>query len=230
VDLAYKNCIDICLKYLRFDYKRNARAYIPIESCLTQLNKVDIPGITKLYDTLFQKSSAAHLPMFGLHEAELPALTHSDQFTIFPENIMAKELYSTNGRSIVFYQSLCPLDLETGTTGSIDFLESLTECSSDQIFRSKLLQVLLNDKWDKVKWAVYGQGLIYIIYMILLSFFCIYFIDNHEFLILLFIVHILLFLYEVTQIATDFFDYWGDLWNILDQLRGFSFTIYAVLL
>ena len=229
VDLAYKNCIDICLKYIKSDYKRNPRAYVPIESCLTKLNTVDIPGITRLYDTIFQKSTSEHLPVFALHETKLPALYHAEQLVIFPENIVQKDFFASNGRSIVFYQSLCPLDLDTGTTGSIEFLESLTECPSDQIFRSTILQVLLNNKWDRVKWAVYGQGLIYILYMILLSFYCILFIDNKAFLILLFIVHALLFFYEVTQIATDFFDYWLDLYNILDQLRGLSFTVYAVL-
>ena len=43
-------------------------------------------------------------------------------------------------------------------------------------------------------------------------------------------MHVLLFLYEVIQIGTDFYDYWLDLWNILDQLRGLSFTLYCYFL
>lgn len=228
-DLAYKNCIDICLKYLKYDYKRNTRAYVPIESCLTKLNTVELPGITKIYETLFQKSSSAHLPSFCLHETELPALYHSEQLIVFPENIVPADFFSSSGRSVEFFQSLCPLDTDTGTNGSIEFLTSLTECSNDQIFRCKMLQVLLLNKWDRVKWAVYGQGMLYILYMILLSLFCIFFRESPGFLVLLFICHIFLFLYEVTQIATDFFDYWGDMWNILDQLRGFTCTIYTIL-
>ena len=229
--LAYKNCINICLKYLRSNIKKNPRAFVPIESCLTELNKIDFPEITRIYDILFQKCSAQHLPDFCLHETKLPALYHSDQLVIFPENIISNELYSSNGRSIVFFKSLCPLDLDTGTEGSIDFLQSLLECSSSEIFQSKLLQVLLLNKWDRVRWAVYGQGLLYIVYMCCLSVYCISFRYGYPgFLIFLFIIHVMLFFYEVTQIATDFLDYWGDMWNILDQLRGLSFTVYCILL
>ena len=229
-ELAYKNCINICLKYLRSNIRKNPRAYVPIESCLTKLNTLDFPEITRIYDTIFQRCNAPHLPDFCLHETKLPALYHSEQLVIFPENIVPRDMFSSNGRSIVFYKSLCPLDLDIGTEGSIEFLQSLIDCTSSEIFQSKLLQVLLLNKWDRVRWAVYGQGLLYILYMILLSLYCILFRDGHPgFLIFLFIVHVLLFLYEVTQIATDFFDYWGDMWNILDQLRGLSFTVYAVL-
>jgi hypothetical protein len=42
-------------------------------------------------------------------------------------------------------------------------------------------------------------------------------------------VHVFLFLYEVIQITTDFYDYWLDVWNILDQLRGISFTLFCFL-
>ena len=86
---------------------------------------------------------------------------------------------------------------------------------------------MLRDKWERVNWANYAQGLLYIIYLIQLSIFCIFFKEPGKFLIGLFIVHALLFLYEILQIITDFYDYWGDMWNILDQLRGISFTIYA---
>jgi WD40 repeat protein len=226
-DLAYKNCIDICLKFLRSNARNNPRAYVPIESCLTKLNTLDLPGIVKLYDILYQKSNAAHLPTFCLLETELPSLYHSDEFIIIPEKIVPSSFHSVNGRSVAFYQSMCPLDLDTGTNGSIEFLESLLD-SPEQIFRSRLLQVILNNKWDRIKWAVYGQGLLYILYMIMLSFFCVSFNQSKVFLMALFVVHVLLFLYEVTQIATGFFGYWLDLWNILDQLRGFSFTIYAI--
>jgi hypothetical protein len=229
-ELAYKNCINICLKYLRSNIKKNPRAYVPIESCLTKLNTLDFPEVIRIYDSIFQRCTAPHLPDFCLIETSLPALYHSEQLVILPENIVPKEMFSSNGRSIVFYKSLCPLDLDTGTEGSIEFLQSLLECTSSEIFQSKLLQVLLLNKWDRVRWAVYGQGLLYILYMVLLSLYCISFREGYQwFLVLLFIVHVLLFLYEVTQIATDFFDYWGDMWNILDQLRGLSFTVYAVL-
>lgn len=231
VDREYKNCIDICLKYLKADYakKGNKRAYVPLANCLTKLNVIDIPDISRLYDIIFKKSNDSHLPSFCLHETELPALCQSTEFIVKPENIIPSEMYASNGRSIVFYHSLCPMSIDIGTPDSIEFLESLVDCTSDQIFRSKILQALLLDKWDRVKWAVYAQGALYILYMVLLSFYCVLFKQNTWYLVVLLVVHILLFLYEVSQIITDPIDYWKDMWNILDQLRGISFSVYAIM-
>jgi hypothetical protein len=38
-----------------------------------------------------------------------------------------------------------------------------------------------------------------------------------------------MWIYEILQIATDFSDYWKNVWNIQDQLRSLSFTFYAIM-
>lgn len=230
VDLEYKNCIDLCLKYIKSDFfkKGNKRAYVPIGNCLTKLNTMELPEILKIYENLFIRAMDQHLPSFCFYDTNLPALYHSDMLVVYPGNILPMESYSPNGRSIVFYHSLCPLNLDIGTTESIEFLESLTECSNEEIFRTSLLQVLLTNKWDRVKWAVYAQGSLYILYMMQLSLYCIMFRSESVNLSLLFGNNLLLFLYEVSQILTDPFDYWKDMWNILDQLRGVTCTAYAI--
>jgi WD40 repeat protein len=229
-EFEYKNCIDICLKYMKHGFKRrNWRAYVPLGNCLTKLNTLDIPDIDKIYETLFQKANDAHLPAFCLYETPLPTLHYADSLVISPDQVVPKDFYSPNGRTIVFHRSLCPLNIDIGCTDSIEFLVSLTECSNDQIFRTTLLQVMLMDKWDRVKWAVFAQGSLYIFYMFQLSFYCVMFRDSPTNLILLFLTHVLLFLYEVSQIITDPIDYWFDMWNILDQLRGLSCTVYAIM-
>ena len=230
VDLEYKNCIDLCLKHIKSDYfkKGNKRAYVPLGNCLTKLNTMELPEIIKIYENLFVRALDNHLPSFCFYDTNLPALYHSDMLVIYPERIISKELYSPNGRSIVFYHSLCPLYLDIGTTESIEFLESLTECSNEEIFRTSIIQVLLTNKWDRVKWAVYAQGSLYIFYMIQLSVYCILFRNETINLCMLFANNVLLFLYEVSQIITDPIDYWKDKWNILDQLRGISCTWYTI--
>lgn len=232
VDLEYKNCIDICLKYMKHEHskRKNKKAYVPLGDCLTKLNTIDLPEITRLYEILYQRAHDIHLPSFSFYETQLPVLYHSESLDIYPEKIVPKSMYSSNGRSISFHHSLCPLNIDIGTQDSIEFLESLTECSTDEVFRCTLLQVLLKNKWDRVKWAVYAQGSIYILYMVQLSIYCIAFLDSLVNLNLLFATHVLLFLYEFSQILTDPIDYWKDMWNILDQLRGLSCTIYAILM
>ena len=227
VAMDHKTCIEICLKYLKKQYRRNKFAYVPLGNCLTDLNKLDIGSIPKLYKTLFEVDRSVHLPNYCTDSAVLPKIYYSDSALMNVEPLLPREALSTHGQSIVFYHSLCPLAINTGSAGSINFLESLLKCEYPEIFRTKFVQTLLRDKWQTVTWAIYAQGMLYILYLVMLSFYCIVFVDSHTYLGVLFIVHVLLFMYEVIQIATDFYDYWKDVWNILDQLRGISFSLYA---
>lgn len=230
VEMDHKSCIEACLKYLKNEFNRdNKRAYVPLGACLTKLNTLDISSIPKIYETLYERSYSLHLPNFCLHGTQLPTLYHSEDYLIKPSNLIADENVSTHGLSIVFYHTICPMDLDIGTNGSIEFLESLLECPYSEIFRTKLLKEILQNKWQKLKWAIYIQGILYIFYLVQLSFYCIFFRQSPMYLIVLFIVHVFLFLYEVIQITTDFYDYWLDVWNILDQLRGISFTLFCFL-
>lgn len=230
VDMDHKSCIEICLKYIKMEFNnKNKRAYVPLGSCLTKLNTLDISSIPRIYETLYQRCRSHHLPNFCLHGTELPKLYYSEDFLIKTSNLIPEDCVSTHGLSIVFKHTICPMDLDIGSSGSIDFLESLLECPYPEIFRTKLLQEILTHKWQKIKWAIYIQGMLYIFYLVQLSFYCIFFRDLPVFLITLFFVHVLLFLYEVIQLSTDFYDYWLDIWNIMDQLRGLSFTLFCFL-
>ena len=147
VEMDYKSCIEICLKFLKLEFnKKNKLAYYPLGACITKLNKLDINSIPRLYETLYQRNFSHHLPNFCNHGTELPTLYHSEEFLIKTKNLIPADLISTHGLSIVFYNSLCPIDIENGTAGSIEFLESIIECSFPEIFRTKLLQVILLDK------------------------------------------------------------------------------------
>lgn len=235
IDKEYKNCIDICLKYMKLQMQgsetspSNSRAYYPLENCLTQLNLIDYPYIVKLYDSLFVESSANYLPRFCLHETELPTLYFSDHLTLIPEELVPKENFSNTGRPIVFSYSTFPLDLDIGTDGSIEFMKSLLECSHQEIYRSALVKEYLQYKWGRVKNVIYVQGALYVLYLILLGFHIVLYLEDRNFLAVLFTVHATLWLFEVWQISTDFSEYWNSVWNVLDQLRGLSFNYYALI-
>ena len=234
VEMEYKNCIDICLKYMRSQSQgksgaRNMRAYVPLSNCLANLNLIEYPYIAKLYDSLFVEASDAYLPRFCLHETELPALILSEHMIIYPEELVGRDFFASTGRPVVFTQTTLPLDLDLGTNGSIEFLTSLMECSDPEIFRSNLVNEYLQYKWREVKPIVYVLGVIYAVYLVLLALYIPVFMGNIPFLMLLTSVHIVLLAYETLQIATDFTDYWYSIWNILDQLRSITFSFYAIM-
>jgi WD40 repeat protein len=226
VDLEYKNIIDVCLKYMRGELaKKNIRALASIGKCLTQLNSIEYPDIAKVYDMIFIQADDLHLPAFCLHEAELPVLYTSEHLTVLPEEIMSKEYFSSTGRPVVFHHSLCLLDMELGTSSSLEFLQSLLNGDSN-VYSSKIIKEFLTCKWEKITLAVNIQGCLYILYMVLLSIYTVNFMRDLNFFMLVFLSHLSLFSIEVLQLATDYRNYFFDVWNVIDLLRTWSFFFY----
>jgi hypothetical protein len=226
VDSEYKNIIDVCLKYIKAELARNnIRAVAAIEKCLAKLNTIDYPDIAKVYSMIFRKAEGAHLPDFCLHEAELPVLGVSDNLVVIPEDLVGKELFSSTGRPVVFHHSLCLLDMELGTSASLEFLETLLGADR-KIYETRIVKEFLTYKWDQITTVINTHGIIYITYMILLSVYTVSFMDSPAFLWLVVIMHLVLFCIEILQFATNMRNYFFFVWNIFDQLRTWSFFVY----
>ena len=226
IDLEFKNIIDVCIKYMKGElFKKNIRAFASIEKCLTKLNSIEYPDIAKVYELIFMKAEGSHLPGFCLHEAELPALFTSDHLVVIPEEIIKKEFFSSTGRPVVFHHSLCLLDIELGTTSSLEFLQSLLN-GDPNVYSSRIIKEFLTCKWDKITFAVNMQGCLYIIYMVLLSVYTVNFMDDIPFFTLVILSHLTLFSIEILQLATDYKNYFFDSWNLIDLFRTWSFFFY----
>ena len=72
------------------------------------------------------------------------------------------------------------------------------------------------------------QGLIYLIYIILLSLFTSNYRESKEFFASIFVINIVLVLYEVYQMVLYKWDYLTDMWNCLDVIRGSLCIIYGI--
>lgn len=226
VDLEYKNVIDVCLKFMKAELlRKNIRAFACLEHCLTQLNQIEYPDISKVYDLLFKKADGLHLPEFCLHETELPMLYTANSIIVIPEDIVPKEFFSSTGRPVVFFHSLCMLDTELGTTQSLMFLQSLLN-GDEKVYNSRIVKEFLQSKWEKIELAVNVQGCIYVVYMLLLSVYTISFVHDTTVLSLVVFMHLILVCIECLQLFTDSKNYFFDVWNIFDQLRTWSFNFY----
>lgn len=226
IDLEFKNIIDVCLKYMKGELSRNnIRAFASIEKCLTKLNCIEYPDIAKVYDLIFIKAEDSHLPQFCLHEADMPALYTSDHLIIIPEQVVPKEFFSSTGRPVVFHHSLCLLDIELGTNSSLEFLQSLLN-GDPNVYNSRIIKEFLNCKWEKITLAVNIQGCLYIIYMCLLSLYTVNFIEDFSFFSFVILSHLSLFSIEILQLATDYKNYFFDVWNVIDLFRTWSFFFY----
>jgi WD40 repeat protein len=228
IDLEYKNIIDVCLKFMKGELTRgNIRAFASIERCLTALNKIEYPDISKVYDLILYQAEGEHLPAFCLHETELPVLHPSEHLVIIPEEIVGKEFFSSTGRPVVFHQSLCLLDLEMGTASSLDFLQSLLDYGDDKVYNTRIVKEFLTCKWDQITPVVNTQGCLYIIYMFFLSIYTVNFMQDRTFFLLVLFMHLVLFSIELLQLFTDLRNYFWDVWNVIDVLRTSSFFFYT---
>ena len=228
VDLEYKNIIDVCLKFMKGGLARgNIRSFACIERCLTALNKIEYPDISKVYDLILFQSEGVHLPAFCLHETELPVLHPAEHLTVIPEEIVAKDYFSSTGRPVVFHQSLCLLDLELGTASSLDFLQSLLDYGDDKVYNTRIVKEFLTCKWNQITPVVNTQGCLYIVYMFFLSIYTVNFIEDRSFFGLVLLMHLILFSIEVLQLSTDWRNYFFDVWNVIDVARTWSFFYYT---
>jgi len=87
---------------------------------------------------------------------------------------------------------------------------------------------MLEEKWAAVRWIMSVQGLIYLLYLVLLSVFTCNFRDSQEFFAPIFVINIFLLLYEFYQMILNKLDYWTDMWNYLDVIRGVLCIVYGI--
>ena len=62
--------------------------------------------------------------------------------------------------------------------------------------------------------------------MLALSFYTVSYIESIGVLMVVLFIHLILFSIEILQFATDYRNYFFDVWNIFDQLRTWSFFFY----
>ena len=63
------------------------------------------------------------------------------------------------------------IQTEMGSSGSLALLNSILNSPVTNIHKTKFVKTLLEHKWAHLKWFMYFQGLLYIIYLINLTLF-----------------------------------------------------------
>jgi len=132
-------------------------------------------------------------------------------------------------KSVFFMHSLVPFNISAGSNESIEFLKSTLDSPNQDIFRTKFIQSILQGKWKQVRWLMYTQGLLYVLYLVTLSLFVLYWQDNQIMLVIPFVLSVILTSYEVYQAVLSPMDYLEDIWNYIDISRAVLFTIYTIM-
>ena len=133
---------------------------------LKELNIKGYPGLEEIYDLIFQPISASYLPKYCTDNLTLPKVYYSLFIDPIQTNFARASEFVKEGTPLTFWISNIGINMISGSQESLDLLESIIECSNDEIFITKYIRQVLTDKWQKVKWLMCIQGIIYALYLI----------------------------------------------------------------
>ncbi|OMJ93491.1 hypothetical protein SteCoe_3463 [Stentor coeruleus] len=211
--------IKIILAHVLKNLKIDPYSACFLENSFANLTKESCVELEALYNEIFFKSSDKTLPKFLETE---DFIEKSECFEINPDFMVFDKKIESH--PVVFYQSGIRIHCEIGSERSIEYLESLLSTGNQEIFRSKLVENILKDKWKQVRWFAYSYAGLYLCYLVFL---CLFVLVNTEFYrIVLIVLNVFLVFYELYQLLMTFRTYFTELWNWLDVIRLVLFIVY----
>ncbi|OMJ73892.1 hypothetical protein SteCoe_27308 [Stentor coeruleus] len=200
------------------------------EENLSDLNIRGYNGLEKLYKMILFKEDLLSLPNFCPPEITLPVLVKSDSFYIFSKDFNLSDEIPETGVAILFSKTLVRLYLSLGSSKSIEFMKSIQDCPITSIYYTKLIQLILKEKWKSVRWYMWIQAFAYLCYILLLSLYVSYEpCRNSWFLIFPFMINGILYTYEVIFMIIGRLKYFLDFWNCIDSIRSWLMISYTLM-
>jgi hypothetical protein len=91
-------------------------------------------------------------PKFISYNMSLPLYAHSKSMIPSQTQFFTDKNIKDVGLPIVFMSSVIKINLERGSSGSIELLQSIRNCANIEIFETPFIKAYLNDKWNRLKW------------------------------------------------------------------------------
>lgn len=229
LDQDFPECIKVSLKCMKSRWLNNPYSLATISDSLIKLNNSGIDGLQKLYDFALRKHFFKNLPGF-CSNTNLPIIMYSDSIEVDSEMMLGANANIKDGTAIAFDHSCFQVIMNLGSSEGIDFMMSLVECPNERVFETRFIRLLLQEKWKRARFLMYGQASLYLAYVITLAVYSTTELENKTFLIIPAAINASLFIYELYQMGAGGLDYFKDIWNYVDMIRSSLFFIYAVLI
>ncbi|OMJ76223.1 hypothetical protein SteCoe_24442 [Stentor coeruleus] len=171
------------------------------------------------------------------------SLTEQDKYTILGNPIGQLPIieYSPSSRSYFegFYsqdgvqvplsikQSLFKLPSTIGSPSSMELISSILSCRNTDIYRTELIQLIIQEKWDDIYIWVFFYTLFLWLNIVLLF---IFLINKSLYLLLsVLIVNLILLAWESVQMCASKFEYFQSIMNFIDIIRFLTTLAYGIL-
>ena len=226
LDRNLDQCTHSLFKGLAQRLSHNPLSLQCVSTSLCKLNRSASPVLHKFYKSLFRESICP-MPRFCSEEVPLPIISTSSTIYAEPQDFMQRQAYDNQGQSIKFFQSFVAVPVEVGARDSIEFLQTLAACENTGVFRCEIIKVILQEKWQRVKWIQYIDAGVYVWFLIMLSLHGVY--QNNQVLEAGFCANAVLVGYEVMQAVACPPLYFVGVWNYLEIGRSLLFVVYCAL-
>lgn len=200
-----------------------------LENVMVKMNKNAFPKLGSLYNALYKPANRKTLPNFCAPDIDLPLVKISSHSRISPEDFFEQGDTSSHGQGILFIESYVRISYTMGSKDSIEFLESLAECSNLDVMRSPLIQAMVRFKWENAKYPMMIQGICFYVYLLLLSCYTTFALGNTYYTACLFLINTILLLYEAFQMSVSGSFYFSYVWNYIDWSRSITLYGYIVI-
>ncbi|OMJ81105.1 hypothetical protein SteCoe_18518 [Stentor coeruleus] len=215
------------IKQLAENIKNDKDSVKLISKNFVEINSKSFKSLELLYDNCFVYCRDSDMPDYCDDNITLPKIFYSNSEALCAKNSPGfhKDVQDTTHKRVHFYNSVFKASLKMGSEGSIEFLKSLSESTNYNIFKTKFINCILNDKWEKVKWVHYTYSIVFIIYLLFLSMFSVN--KYWPYMYVAVAANSIMNLYEVLQCVTGPLMYARDLLNFADIAK--SVLLYAYL-
>lgn len=201
----------------------DALTFQKIEQDLIGLNNYGFYNLHKLYDQLLIEEVSNNNPNLCDVSISLPVVYYSDFPFISCEDMGISKEPPELTNAICNKKSLVRFNMEMGSSQSLTFLTSIKNCSNKEIFKTELIQMILDEKWVKARRLMIYQMLVYVCYLISL----VLYLSEIEWMIwVTFVLNIMLYSYEAIFIALNPLRYFRSFWNLIDTARAGLLVYY----
>ncbi|OMJ81101.1 hypothetical protein SteCoe_18514 [Stentor coeruleus] len=219
--------VDCILLALGKKSKENPFVLQYVEHMLIDLNFSNCKELPGFYDSLIGLNTTSYGEKFVNAKLKLPKLGIED--TVEPNIKKGKYKGKGKGKAVKYYTSLIRVASIAGSKESKEFTRSLAQTSNEEILESDFVKLLLSYKWNQVKFYLYFQAVLYLIYMVILSLYVCKALVSTETIISIFLINLVFTLWQCIQMYGGGTLYWEDQWNYLDLARSAMVMAYVLI-
>ena len=151
----------------------------------------------------------------------LPKLTAESKF--------AKAHNEAENREIEYLVSKFRYNNVMGSDKSRELLSALADSEYDEIWESDM-RYIIDEKWSRLSAFVTTYSILHFLFLLYLSVYATALLDNPLARLIVFILSLLFYSFEVLQMVVEGLNYFAEVWNYFDLMGTLIFIVHTILL